>query len=85
MPFHPSATSDLGYFRFHGRSAHWFNAPASLRYDYLYSEEELKEFLPSVKMVASKTQKVLIFFNNCHGGSAAKNACMMARLLKESS
>jgi uncharacterized protein YecE (DUF72 family) len=29
-------------------------------------------------------KKVLIFFNNCHGGSAAKNALMMARLLKES-
>jgi uncharacterized protein YecE (DUF72 family) len=41
------------------------------------SEEELKSFLPSISMIASKTQKVLIFFNNCHGGSAAKNALMM--------
>jgi len=85
MPFHPSATSEVGYFRFHGRNTQWFNSSSAIRYNYIYSEEELKSFLPSIKMIASKTQKVLSFFNNCHGGSAAKNACMMARLLKESS
>jgi uncharacterized protein YecE (DUF72 family) len=85
MPFHPSATSEVGYFRFHGRNTHWFNSPSAIRYNYIYSEEELKSFLPSIKMIASKTQKVLIFFNSCHGGSAAKNALMMTKLLKESS
>jgi len=60
IPYHPSATSEVGYFRFHGRNTHWFNSPSAKRYNYLYSEEELKSFLPSIKMIASKTQKVLI-------------------------
>jgi len=84
MPFHPRLTSALGYFRFHGRNVHWFNSPSSIRYNYLYSEEELKEFLPSITMITANTKKLLIFFNNCHGGAAAKNALMMIKLLKES-
>jgi uncharacterized protein YecE (DUF72 family) len=83
MTFHPEATSEIGYFRFHGRNRNWFNVPTSVRYNYLYSEEELKEFIPPIKMIASKTDKVFIFFNNCHAGSAAKNATMLIRMLQE--
>jgi uncharacterized protein YecE (DUF72 family) len=83
MPFHPLVTSDLSYFRFHGRNIRWFNTPSSIRYNYFYSEEELQGFLPSIKMIASQAKKILVFFNNCHGGSAAKNALMMTKLLKE--
>ena len=36
MPYHPRATSEIGYFRFHGRNPNWFNVPAKVRYDYLY-------------------------------------------------
>jgi uncharacterized protein YecE (DUF72 family) len=83
MPFYPEATSDIGYFRFHGRNTKWFNVPTSVRYDYLYSKEELEEFLPPIKMISSKTKIVFIFFNNCHAGSAAKNATMLIRMLQE--
>ncbi|MGQ9508415.1 MAG: DUF72 domain-containing protein [Thermodesulfobacteriota bacterium] len=81
MPYVPRATSEIGYFRFHGRNPNWFNVPTSVRYDYLYSEEELKGFIPDIKEVSQKTTKTLVFFNNCHAGSAAKNAVQMARLL----
>ena len=81
MPFAPGATSAIGYFRFHGRNKNWFNAPTSTRYDYLYSEEELKEFLTPIRDIAGKTNLVLVFFNNCHAGSAAKNAVLLARML----
>ena len=83
MPYFPRATSEIGYFRFHGRNPNWFNVPTSVRYDYLYSEGELKEFIPDIKNISQKTGKTLIFFNNCHAGSAAKNAAQMARLLVE--
>jgi uncharacterized protein YecE (DUF72 family) len=83
MPYHPRATSDIGYFRFHGRNPNWFNVPAEVRYDYLYREEELKEFVPGIKDISKRTAKTLIFFNNCHSGSAAKNAAQMAQLLAE--
>jgi uncharacterized protein YecE (DUF72 family) len=81
MPYDPRATSEIGYFRFHGRNPHWFNVPASVRYDYLYSEKELQAFIPDIKDISKKTVKTLIFFNNCHAGSAAKNAVQMAKLL----
>lgn len=81
MPYLPRATSEIGYFRFHGRNPNWFNAPTSVRYDYLYSEKELKEFIPDIKDISKSTAKTLVFFNNCHAGSAAKNAAQMARLL----
>jgi len=83
MPYLPRATSEIGYFRFHGRNPNWFNVPTSVRYDYLYSEKELKEFIPDIKDISQKTTRTLIFFNNCHAGSAAKNAAQMAKLLGE--
>jgi len=81
MPYHPRATSEIGYFRFHGRNPNWFNVPLKVRYDYLYREEELKEFVPGIKNISKRTAKTLIFFNNCYSGSAAKNAAQMAKLL----
>ncbi len=81
MSYHPRATSEIGYFRFHGRNPNWFNVPVKVRYDYHYSEEELKEFVPGIKDISQKTAKTLIFFNNCYSGSAAKNAAQMAKLL----
>ena len=59
----------------------WFNASRSERYNYLYSEDELKEFIPKVKEVASRTVKTYSFFNNCHAGAAARNAQMMKNLM----
>lgn len=81
MPYQPRMTSEIGYFRFHGRNSNWFNVPTSVRYDYLYNEEELKEFIPDIRDISEKTVKTLVFFNNCHAGSAAKNAAQMAKML----
>jgi uncharacterized protein YecE (DUF72 family) len=81
MPYFTKATADISYFRFHGRNSNWFNVPVSVRYDYLYSEGELKEFIPDIKDISKTTAKTLVFFNNCHAGSAAKNAAQMAKLL----
>jgi uncharacterized protein YecE (DUF72 family) len=52
-----------------------------VRYDYLYSEKELIEFVPGIREISKKVAKTLIFFNNCYSGSAAKNAAQMAKLL----
>jgi len=85
MPYLPRATFEIGYFRLHGRNPNWFNVPTSVRYDYLYSEGELKEFIPDIKDISKKTGKTFVFFNNCHAGSAAKNAAQMAKLLMKHS
>ncbi len=81
MPYLPRVTSEIGYFRFHGRNPNWFNVPVKVRYDYLYSEAELKEFVPDIQQISQKTAKTLVFFNNCYSGSAAKNAAQMVKLL----
>jgi uncharacterized protein YecE (DUF72 family) len=55
--------------------------PTSVRYDYLYSEEELRGFIQPIREIEALTGKTLIFFNNCHGGSAARNALEFLRML----
>jgi uncharacterized protein YecE (DUF72 family) len=81
LPFHADTTTSIGYFRFHGRNKNWFNVPTSVRYDYLYSRDELADFKEPIIQIAGKTQKVFIFFNNCHGGSAVANGRMLMKLL----
>lgn len=71
----------LLYLRFHGRNHEkWRQREAGEeRYDYLYSEEELKPFAEKVrKITAAGESKALIFFNNHVRGQAPANALMMA-------
>lgn len=77
------ATTDLGYVRFHGRSTkHWWNAPEPyMRYDYLYTNEVLQEWVPKIKQLRKQTDQVLLFFNNHYQAQSAKNAVSMAQLL----
>ena len=84
MPFTPVLTSTTGYFRFHGRNRSWFREPVDVRYDYLYSDKELREFSGPVADIASRASgATFVFFNNCHAGKAARNALTMIELLKE--
>ncbi len=79
------ATSNLGYIRFHGRNkANWWeHQKAYQRYDYLYTEEELKEWVPKIKKIAEKTEDQYIFMNNHYQAKAVKNALMLIKLLRE--
>ena len=75
-------TSDVAYFRFHGRNAErWWDGDSSTRYDYLYSEEELREWSVKIHDTAARTRQTFVFFNNCHGGSAPRNAEQMQAIL----
>ncbi|RLB25856.1 MAG: DUF72 domain-containing protein [Deltaproteobacteria bacterium] len=76
------ATSDIGYIRFHGRNrSKWYTGDAKERYDYLYSEDELKGWLPKISSLAEQTEKMFIFFNNHKKAQAIINARMMMDLL----
>ena len=79
------ATSNLGYVRFHGRNKinWWEHEKAYQRYDYLYTEEELREWVPKIKKIAEKTTDQYIFMNNHYRAKAVKNALMLIKLLKE--
>jgi uncharacterized protein YecE (DUF72 family) len=55
---------------------------SSDRYDYLYSEPELKEWVEKIREMTLKAKKTFVFFNNCHVGQAATGAKLMRRLLE---
>jgi len=83
MPYNPTTTTGLGYFRFHGRNPNWFHASVAERYDYLYAPDELKSFVPDIKKISGTISKTLVMFNNCHAGKSVKNAIEMLKLIKE--
>lgn len=55
---------------------------SSDRYDYLYSEPELREWVEKIREMSAKAKKTFVFFNNCHVGQAASGAKLMRRLLE---
>lgn len=75
-------TTDVAYFRFHGRNAErWWDGDNSTRYDYLYDDAELREWARTIHDTAARTRQTFVFFNNCHAGSAPRNAEQMQAIL----
>lgn len=68
-------TSDMAYFRFHGRNAEmWWKGDSETRYKYLYSSEEIDELASKVKATAERTSLLFAFFNNHWQAYAPRNA-----------
>jgi uncharacterized protein YecE (DUF72 family) len=78
-------TASSGYIRFHGRNAAnwWKPGQAYKRYDYMYRQEELIEWLPRIKKLSSNTGKTFIYFNNHYKAQAVKSARMLQALFKD--
>lgn len=69
-------TGPVAYVRLHGRNYEkWFDKKANRddRYDYLYSEKELDEWVPRIKEMASKSGGVYVVGNNHFRGQAPAN------------
>ncbi|OLD38475.1 MAG: hypothetical protein AUI57_06940 [Candidatus Rokubacteria bacterium 13_1_40CM_2_68_8] len=88
VPRVTTATAPTAVFRLHGRNAHgWLRQlrgeEPSVRekYDYLYSEGELRELLPEIEAVREETEEVFISFNNNNRDYPVQNALMLKRLL----
>jgi uncharacterized protein YecE (DUF72 family) len=95
FPITKSNPADHSYVRFHGRNDDiWFKGskyketstgkddPRMNRYDYLYTVDELKDWLPRLKeQEKKKTKKSRIFFNNHPNAQAVKNAFMLMDML----
>lgn len=73
------------YVRFHGRNAAkwWHHEQPYERYDYLYSIEELLEWVKKIRFVPEKPS--VFFFNNHYKGQAVTNARIFSRLLEKNS
>jgi uncharacterized protein YecE (DUF72 family) len=69
-------TSDAAYYRLHGRNADAWYAPEAggLRYDYVYSDDELDEWAGRIDAILGSVRKVYVFNNNCHKGSSFVDA-----------
>ena len=80
-----AATSDeLAMVRFHGRNTkNWKRKGITTaeRFDYLYSEPELKEWAPRLEELAGQSRRVHALFNNCYQDKGVRNAKQMATLL----
>ena len=67
-------TADFGYVRWHGRNPkHW--------YDYEYSEDQLRGWLPKIEDMQESTEKLYLQFNNHPRGQAIRNARMLKDLM----
>jgi uncharacterized protein YecE (DUF72 family) len=77
-----AVTGGWSYLRFHGRNARaWWTGGATGRYDYLYSEDELRDSVPLIRSVEEKAELLLVAFNNHSKGRAVVNARMLSGLL----
>ncbi len=86
FPWIETESSRHNYIRFHGRNKEgWFkkmDENPSARYMYKYSNEELRERIDPIKIMASKVDKdTRIFFNNHPQGYAPQNALSIMEML----
>jgi uncharacterized protein YecE (DUF72 family) len=67
MPTVVAATSPIVYVRLHGRNAATWNkrgGSAAERFDYLYSDDELREWVPTLRELAGEAEQLYVMFNN---------------------
>jgi len=86
MPPLVAVTSPVAYVRMHGRNREKYfarNVSASERFDYLYSTEELEEWVPRIRMLAERTDVTYVMFNNCRNDYAPRNALQLAEMLSD--
>jgi uncharacterized protein YecE (DUF72 family) len=73
------------YMRLHGRNAAqwWRHDKAEDRYNYLYSEGELQEFVDTVDAARSIVKKAYLYTNNHFSAKSVANAAMIKKQLGE--
>jgi uncharacterized protein YecE (DUF72 family) len=83
----PSAvgtTDEFAYVRLHGRNyKNWFREDAGRddRYDYLYTTDELNEWIARIKEMGKKSGKVYVVTNNHYRGQAMANALQIRNMI----
>jgi len=84
-PIAAVTSDDLAIVRFHGRNAEHWKKPgltAAERFDYSYSEEELREWLVPIRRLAEEAKEVHLLMNNCYADKAVRNAAALGELLR---
>jgi uncharacterized protein YecE (DUF72 family) len=83
LPPMSEATNKIGYVRFHGRNRAkwWQHEHAYERYDYSYTPQELREWLPKIQKLNSVTEKTFVFANNHWRGQAVDTIRQLRMML----
>ena len=88
VPRVAEVTAPVAVFRLHGRNAEgWLRQvrgeePAVReKYDYLYSEPELRELMPEIDEAAGEAEQVYVSFNNNNRDYPVRNALMLRKML----
>jgi len=76
----------LAVVRFHGRRQETWdkrNVGVEERFKYLYSDDELAEWVPKIQELASETREVHALMNNCYADYGVRNAQQLGLLLQQ--
>ena len=79
-----AATAPVALLRMHGHNASTWEkraATAAERFDYLYTEDELRGWVPAIRRLAEETREVHVLMNNCHRDYSVRNARQIGELL----
>ena len=74
------ATSDLAVVRFHGHSENWNSKDIYEKFGYLYSDQELRSWVPKLAKLSESAQ-THVLMNNCRGDYAQRNAATLMGFL----
>jgi uncharacterized protein YecE (DUF72 family) len=81
-PIAEATSPALSVVRFHGRDPEaWKKKTVTERFRYLYSEQELAEWVPKVEHLSESAREVHVLMNNCYRDQAVTNAAQLADLL----
>ncbi|WP_256106702.1 DUF72 domain-containing protein [Streptomyces sp. ODS05-4] len=67
--------------RFHGRSPAWGSGGKEDAYRHVYTRAELAEWLPRLRALAERAERVHVLFNNCCADASVRAAETMRQLL----
>jgi uncharacterized protein YecE (DUF72 family) len=84
LPTFAAATHPVAYVRFHGRNVKTWNIKAeksSERFNWMYSAEELEEWVPRLAQLADESDEVYAMFNNNRDDFAPRSAQILRGLL----
>jgi uncharacterized protein YecE (DUF72 family) len=76
----------LAVVRFHGRRTETWEAqgiPVVERFRYLYSQDELGEWVPRIRQAADQVRNVHVLMNNCYANYGTTNARQIAQMLEQ--
>jgi uncharacterized protein YecE (DUF72 family) len=95
IPTVPALTTETAYVRMHGRNAETWNrrgGGAAERFDYLYNEEELREWVEPLRELAGEAEQAFVLMNtnstspDGRGGlvaQGAQNALLLRKILAD--